>query len=154
SFVLVTNVKESEMDEKAILRKYKEQKVVEDNFSIIKRPIVAHTTYLHKPERIEALLTLLSISLLLQIVTKLVVRRNLEKLDFVPNLDNHRKPLINPSCKKIIDMIRNYCVITSGKHRELVVKNSMFADGLAIWSFLVGLSEYQPSNNSVNCKLV
>ncbi len=36
SFVLITNVPESDMDERAILHIYKEQKVVEDNFSIIK----------------------------------------------------------------------------------------------------------------------
>jgi transposase len=144
SFVLITNIKESEMEERAVLKTYKEQKYVEDSFSITKKPVVAKTTYLHKPERIEALFTLLTISLLIQVILKLLVRRNLKKLDFVPNLDNHRKPLVNPSSKKIIDMIRNYCVKTSGKNRSFVAINDMFEDGMVIWSYLVGLSEHQP----------
>lgn len=93
SFILITNVPESEMDERAILHRYKEQKVVEDNFSIIKRPVMAGTLFVQKPERLEALMILLCISLLLQIAMKLIVRKNLAGMDFIPNLDVHRKPL-------------------------------------------------------------
>ena len=143
-------MQESELDEKAILRKYKGQKCVEDNFSIIKRPLMTQTYFLHKPERIEALLTLLSIALLLQIILKLLVHKNLQELNFIPNLDNHRKPLLNPSSKKIIDMMRNYGVITSGKKKKLVIKNNMFADGLLIWSFLAELECCHPSENHMN----
>jgi transposase len=139
SFVLITNVPESEMDERAILHTYKEQKVVEDNFSIIKRPVMAGTLFVQKPERLEALMILLCISLLLQIAMKLIVKKNLSGLDHIPNLDVHRKPLINPSSRRIIEMIRNYSVITWGDKQEFVIKNSLFADGLATWVYLLGL---------------
>ena len=145
SFVLITNVSESEMDMRAILHRYKEQKVVEDNFSIIKRPILAGTLFVQKPERLEALMILLCISLLLQIAMKLIVRKNLSGLDHIPNLNVHRKPLIRPSSQRIIEMIRNYSVITSGKTREFVVKNSLYADGLNTWVYLLGLGGVQPS---------
>jgi transposase len=148
SFVLITNVPESEMDERAILHTYKEQKVVEDNFSIIKRPVMAGTLFVQKPERLEALMILLCISLLLQIAMKLVVRKNLSGLDHIPNLDVHRKPLVSPSSKKIIDMIRNYSVITSGDKREFVIKNNLFADGLATWAYLLGLGGDQLSSQN------
>ncbi|MDR9816996.1 MAG: hypothetical protein RJR34_09540 [Candidatus Methanoculleus thermohydrogenotrophicum] len=42
---------------------YKEQKKVEDNFSVIKRPMMVDTLYLKKLERITALVTLLAVSL-------------------------------------------------------------------------------------------
>jgi len=142
---LITNVPESEMDMRAILHTYKEQKVVEDNFSIIKRPILAGTLFVQKPERLEALMILLCISLLLQIAMKLIVRKNLSGLDHIPNLNVHRKPLIRPSSQRIIEMIRNYSVITSGKTREFVVKNSLYADGLNTWVYLLGLGGVQPS---------
>lgn len=149
SFVLITNVPESEMDERAILHTYKEQKVVEDNFSIIKRPIMAGTLFVQKPERIEALMILLCISLLLQIAMKLIVRKNLAEMDFIPNLDVHRKPLVNPSSRRIIEMIRNYSVITSGDKREFVIKNSLYADGLATWVYLLGIGgEHSSLQNS------
>lgn len=148
SFILITNVPESEMDERAILHTYKEQKVVEDNFSIIKRPVMAGTLFVQKPERLETLMVLLCISLLLQIAMKLIVKRNLAGLDFIPNLDVHRKPLVSPSSKKIIDMIRNYSVITSGDKQEFVIKNSLFADGLATWGYLLGLGGEQPSSQN------
>ena len=148
SFVLITNVPESEMDMRDVLHKYKEQKVVEDNFSIIKRPILAGTLFVQKPERLEALMILLCISLLLQIAMKLVVRKRLSGLDHVPNLDVHRKPLVRPSSQRIIEMIRNYSVITSGKNREFVIKNSLYADGLTTWVYLLGLTEDLPASQN------
>jgi len=86
--------------------------------------------------------------LLLQIAMKLIVRKNLAGMDFIPNLDVHRKPLIRPSSKKIIDMIRNYSVVTSGDKREIVIKNSLFADGLATWVYLLGLGGEQLSSQN------
>ena len=88
---------------------------------------------------------LLCISLLLQIAMKLVVRKRLSGLDHVPNLDVHRKPLVRPSSQRIIEMIRNYSVITSGKNREFVIKNSLYADGLTTWVYLLGLGGNKPS---------
>jgi hypothetical protein len=45
-------------------------------------------------------------------------------------------------------MIRNYSVITSGDKREFVIKNNLFADGLATWAYLLGLGGDQLSSQN------
>lgn len=60
SFVLITNVPETELNDGEVLRKYKSQGVVERSFSRLKRPMMADTLFLKTPKRIEALMSLVS----------------------------------------------------------------------------------------------
>ncbi|NLA38710.1 MAG: IS1634 family transposase, partial [Methanomicrobiales archaeon] len=105
SFVLMTNVSEEDAPAKEILRIYKGQKRVEDNFSVVKGPTIVDTIYLKKPERITALVTLLAVSLLIQVVIRVLVRRNLDVMPEPPGLDHGCKPLIRPGLKKILRFI-------------------------------------------------
>lgn len=118
SFVLITNVSSEGVPAEEVLRLYKEQKTVEDNFSVIKRPMMVDTIYLKKAERIVALMTLLAFSLLVQVVIRVLVRRNLDIMETPPGLDHGCKPLVKPGLKKILRFIGYHYVITrDGEHR-------------------------------------
>ena len=64
SFVLITNVKSEEYGTGEILGYYKDQYVVEVNFRYFKKPCMASVIYLKSEERINALMMVLSVSLL------------------------------------------------------------------------------------------
>jgi transposase len=67
-FVLVSNVaKEGEgaYDARSILKAYKEQNGIEQNFEFLKDPVIVNDLFLKKPERIEALGLVLLIALLI-----------------------------------------------------------------------------------------
>ena len=117
SFVLMTNVSEEEAPAREILRLYKGQKRVEDNFSVVKDSTMADTIYLKKPERITALMTLLAVSLLIQAVIRVLVRRNLDAMAEPPGLDHGCKPLIRPGLKKILRFIGYHSIVTVGNKR-------------------------------------
>jgi transposase len=66
-FVLLTNVPtEGELAHGAgeVLRAYKEQHGVEQNYAFLKDPLIVNSLFLHKPERIEAVGVVLLLSLL------------------------------------------------------------------------------------------
>ncbi|MEA3230221.1 MAG: hypothetical protein U9Q05_00490, partial [Thermodesulfobacteriota bacterium] len=67
-FVLITNVPadgDSSYDSRAILRAYKDQYGIEQNFGFLKDPMIVNSVFLKKPKRIEVLGLVLLISLLI-----------------------------------------------------------------------------------------
>ena len=133
SFVLLTNVPAERAPAREILCLYKGQKRVEDNFSVVKRPMMADTIYLKKPERIAALVTLLAFSLLIQVVIRVLVRRNLDVLSTPPGLDHGCKPLIRPGFKKIFRFLGYYSVITIGGERRFRCISPDHEKNLVTW---------------------
>jgi transposase len=80
-FVLLTNVPpEGEMAHSAgeVLRAYKEQHGVEQNFAFLKDPIMVNRLFLKKPERIEALGLVLWLALLLWRLVERALRAHVE----------------------------------------------------------------------------
>jgi transposase len=80
-FVLLTNVPpEGEMAHSAgeVLRAYKEQHGVEQNFAFLKDPIIVNSLFLKKPERIEALGLVLLLALLLWRLVERALRAHVE----------------------------------------------------------------------------
>lgn len=75
SFVLITNVKSEEKGIGEILGYYKDQYVVEVNFRYFKEPCLASVIYLKNEERINALMMLLSVSLLVRALMQYMMRR-------------------------------------------------------------------------------
>src|ERR671925_416521 len=80
-FVLLTNVRTA--GEKAhsageVLRAYKEQHGVEQNFAFLKDPIIVNSLFLKKPERIEALGLVLLLALLLWRLVERALRLHVE----------------------------------------------------------------------------
>ena len=133
SFVLMTNVSEEDTPAREVLRLYKGQKTVEDNFSVIRRPTVVDTVYLKKPERVAALVTLLAVALLIQAVIRVLVRRNLDALPEPPGLDHGCKPLIRPGLKKILRFIGYHSLITIGDERRFWCISPDHEKNLGIW---------------------
>lgn len=133
SFVLLTNVPAERAPAREVLCLYKGQKRVEDNFSVIKRPMMVDTIYLKKSERIAALVTLLAFSLLIQVVIRVLVRRNLDALQTPPGLDHGCKPLIRPGFKKIFRFLDYYSVITIGGERRFRCISPDHEKNLVTW---------------------
>jgi transposase len=80
-FVLLTNVPtEGEMAHSAreVLRAYKEQHGVEQNFAFLKDPLIVNSLFLKKPERIEALGLVLLLALLLWRLVERALRVHVE----------------------------------------------------------------------------
>ena len=80
-FVLLTNVPtEGEMAHRAgeVLRAYKEQHGVEQNFAFLKDPVIVNSLFLKKPERIEALGLVLLLALLLWRLVERALRIHVE----------------------------------------------------------------------------
>jgi transposase len=80
-FVLLTNVPTTgEMAHRAgdVLRAYKEQYGVEQNFAFLKDPVIVNSLFLKKPERIEALGLVLLLALLLWRLVERTLRVHVE----------------------------------------------------------------------------
>jgi len=80
-FVLLTNVPtDGEMAHRAgeVLRAYKEQHGVEQNFAFLKDPVIVNSLFLKKPERIEALGLVLLLALLLWRLVERALRLHVE----------------------------------------------------------------------------
>ncbi len=79
SFVLISNAPKNILTAKDILLEYKSQIVVELNFKTLKSPALTSTIFLNKPERIEALMTLIGVSLLIRALILYKLRKNFDK---------------------------------------------------------------------------
>jgi transposase len=80
-FVLLTNVPTAgEMAHKAgdVLRAYKEQHGIEQNYGFLKDPLIVNSLFLKKPERIEALGLVLLLALLLWRLVERTLRMHVE----------------------------------------------------------------------------
>ena len=146
TFVLITNVpskpkndNSKTKDDKEILQLYKGQQVVETNFEELKKPSMFYRIFLNKPERIEALLMLLHVSLLVRVLMRIIARRNLEKEKEPLRIDFGRKILKNPTAEKLLRLLSFHSVITmDGKH--IVLTKNGKVDHLNKLLQLLGLS--------------
>lgn len=137
SFVLITNVTEDHTSAIEILRLYKEQKTVEDNFSVLKRPAMVDTLFLKTPKRIVALITLLSFALLIQVIIRVLVQRNLDVMDEKPGIDHNGKPLARIGLKKIMRFLGYYTVISEDGEQECICKTKVHRPHLKTWLHLL-----------------
>lgn len=137
SFVLITNVTEEHTSAIDILRLYKEQKTVEDNFSVLKRPAMVDTLFLKTPKRIVALITLLSFALLIQVIIRVLVQRNLDAMEEKPGIDHNGKPLARIGLKKIMRFLGYYTVISEDGEQECICKTKVHRPHLKTWLHLL-----------------
>ena len=81
-FVMITNVPqkgEDSYDSKAILKAYKDQYGIEQNFGFLKDPVIVNSIFLKKPERIEVLGLVLLLSLLVWRLIEREMRQYIER---------------------------------------------------------------------------
>lgn len=81
-FVMITNVPadgDNGYNNRAILKAYKEQYGIEQNFGFLKDPVIVNSVFLKKPERIEVLGLVLLLSLLIWHLIERSMRQFVEK---------------------------------------------------------------------------
>jgi transposase len=99
SFIIGTSLKEESLANDDVIKKYKEQQKVERGFRFLKEPIFfASSLYLKSPARIEALLCIMSLSLLVYSLAERTLRKSLaEQNETIPNQIG--KPIANPTLR-------------------------------------------------------
>lgn len=106
SFVLITNVPESELADRDVLREYKEQHVVETQFRLLKQPAVVNAIFLKTPSRIDSLVMLLSVALLVRGLIQYNVRQRLSTRTTPPKIGVNRTALKSPTAEFVIQELR------------------------------------------------
>jgi transposase len=105
-FVMITSIHETEFDGKEILRQYKEQTVVEAQFRLLKEPALAASIFLKTPERINALVMLMNISLLIRAIVQYKIRKSInESEEELPRIGWNNKKLENPTIKYVLEAL-------------------------------------------------
>jgi transposase len=120
-FVLLSNVP-ADWDDgysaEKILRTYKEQYGIENNFSFLKDDQIVNAIFLKRPERIEALGLILLIALLVWRLMEHTMRTELEATDTdLPGWDN--KPTRRPTSYMLTWKFRGIIVLRIGEERRL-----------------------------------
>jgi transposase len=120
-FVLLTNVP-AEGDEgyraEKILRTYKDQHAIENNFGFLKDDQIVNAVFLKRPERIEALGLILLISLLIWRLIEHTMRTELKAVDqTLPGWDD--KPTQRPTSYMMTWKFKGIMVLRIGQRRQL-----------------------------------
>jgi transposase len=120
-FVLLTNVPTAgEMARQAgdVLRAYKEQHGIEQNFGFLKDPLMVNSLFLKKPERIEALGLVLLLALLLWRLMERSLRRYVETTGTtLPGWD--KKETTRPTAFMMMTKFTAVTVLKVGPQRQL-----------------------------------
>ena len=116
-FVLITNIDKSEISAGDILREYKEQIIVEVQFKLLKEPALASTIFLKTPERIDALVMLLNISLLIRALVQYNIRKNVkESKEELPRIGWNKNKLENPTIKYVLEVLQKSYLVKVAKN--------------------------------------
>ncbi len=112
SFVLITSIGSEELDGIDVLRQYKDQSIVEVQFKLLKEPAVASTIFLKTPERIDALMMLLNISLLIRALVQYKLRKSIsESKEELPRIGWDNRKLENPTIKFVLEALQKTCLV-------------------------------------------
>src|SRR4029434_3713292 len=120
-FVLLAHVPTGgEMAHRAgeVLRAYKEQHGVEQNFAFLKDPVIVNSLFLKKPERIEALGLVLLLALLLWRLVERSLRVHVETTGN-PFTGWDKKPTQNPTPFMMMTKFAAVIVLKMGSQRQL-----------------------------------
>jgi transposase len=114
SFCLLTNIDPDTLESREILLRYKAQHKVENNFSVLKTPLLASTLFLEKPQRIEAMMTLLYFSVLMHGILQLISRTRIAACEEAPPLGPQNRPLIRPKSETMLNVLALFEIISKG----------------------------------------
>jgi hypothetical protein len=114
SFMLLTNVDPATVSCREVLLKYKGQQKVEHNFSVLKEPLLASTLFLEKPERIEAMMTLLYFSVLMHGLLQLISRSRIATCNEPPRLGPENRPLVRPRSDTMLNILALFEFVSEG----------------------------------------
>lgn len=110
-FVLATNAAKKELDNEDILHKYKAQSHVERGFRYLKDPLFfVSSLFIKKPSRIDALLMIMTLSLLVYTIAQRRLRANMAKAKLTfPNQIN--KQISNPTMRWVFQCFEGINVV-------------------------------------------
>jgi transposase len=114
SFCLLTNIDPDTLESREILLRYKAQHKVENNFSVLKTPLLASTLFLEKPQRIEAMMTLLYFSVLMHGILQLISRTRIAACEEAPPLGPQNRPLVRPKSETMLNILALFEIISKG----------------------------------------
>lgn len=117
-FVMICNIPKEKMTAREVLKTYKEQYGVEQNFSFLKEPLIANDTFLKKPSRIEALTFILLVSLM---IWNLIQRelRNSEEVRNGELNDLNKRPTKRPTGYLMMSQLSGVIIMKYGNQRLL-----------------------------------
>jgi len=122
-FILATNQQDTnKLDEEELKRRYKQdQQKVERGFRFLKDPqFLASTLYLKKPERIMALLMIMTLSLLIYATLEYRIRTELDKENEVfPNQKG--KPISNPTARWVFQSFSGIHELSISQDQVLIL---------------------------------
>jgi transposase len=108
TFCLLTTIEPDTMGSREVLLYYKGQINVEGMFSVLKHPLLAATLFLEKPERIEALMTLLYFCVLMHGILQVISRIRIATCAEPPRLGPDDRPLIRPKSETMLNILALY----------------------------------------------
>lgn len=119
-FILGTNDLSETLGMQFLLDEYKSQQAVERGFRFLKSPdFLTSSLFLKKPERIEALLMIMTCSLMIYAALEHLIRRNLsEQNAFFPDMKN--KCTQRPTAKWVFFCFQGVSVLIIDQHTQVV----------------------------------
>ena len=141
TFVLVTNILSEKMDDEKVLFSYKGQSVVEIQFRLLKKPCLAAQIFLKKPQRVDALMMLLNVSLLIRALMQYQARESVKLMDQAPKIGIGGRKLDKPTAENMLILLRNHTIFFDGKHRYHSFCNDKGVERLATLLYLLGVEE-------------
>jgi len=121
-FVLICNLSceqdRREWAAQALLKLYKEQGGIEQNFGFLKDPVIVNSIFLKKPNRIEVLGLVLLIALLIWRLMERCMRQYLEKSG-IEITGWNKRPTRRPTSFMMTTKFLSILVVKSGKQRQL-----------------------------------
>lgn len=108
----MTNISPDDVSSRDILLHYKGQIKVENNFMLLKKPLLTATIFLEKPERIMALMTMLYFNVLLHGILRVITHIELRKFEAPPKINSNNRPLIRPSSDTMIWILSLFTLVS------------------------------------------
>ena len=124
-WVIGTNIPENELADTEVIQAYKNQNSsVERGFRFLKDPIFfTSTLFLKKPERIEALLMVMTLSLLIYTIAERIMRSHLQQMEkTLPN--QIKKEISKPTLRWVFFLMRGISLIEEdigGKSTKIII---------------------------------
>jgi len=127
-FVMISNIPKEKMPAREVLKTYKEQYGVEQNFSFLKEPLIANDTFLKKPSRIDALTFILLVSLMIWNLIQRELRNSAEARNGELNNLNKR-PTSRPTGYLMMNQLSGIIILKYGNQR-LLPRDGISSQGL------------------------
>lgn len=126
-FILATNIDEEALSPEDILKHYKAQSAVERGFRFLKDPLFfVSSLFIKKPSRIDALLMIMTLSLLVYSIAQRRMRANMEKAEAtIPNQINQETA--TPTLRWVFQCFDGINLLQQG---EDYIYDKIYLDGL------------------------